>query len=207
MLPKPTPTRQFQPAGVGVFNQVHSSKWATKTFAAGAIPSTTDFFLSAPSGDLTRDNYDQGGILVTSGKTFTIYGLAVNFIEATASTFADIDTFINRCSVQITSQNKEIGLFPLVLIPSGGGTSALSGQVSVTSAASPGATSPLAVTNGIPVRKLLNLEVPLEIQSQQSFKVTILGPASVPAGFPAATLVGALDVRVVLEGIETRPAA
>ena len=204
----PTPTRMLQPAGVGVFNQVHTAKWATLTFAAGAIPTVTDFFQKAPSGDLTRDNYDQGGILVTSGKTFVIHALSIGLIAATASTFSDIDTFIQRCALMITTQNKEVGMFPLVLIPQGGGAFAGSSQLAVTPATAPGAQSSLGVSNGIQVRKLLQLKEPLMIQPQQSFKISILGTSQgAPAGFPAATLTGALDVRVALEGIESRPAA
>lgn len=203
----PTPTRMLQPAAVGVFNDIHTTKCATKTFAAAAIPALTDFFQSAPSGDLTRDNYDQGGILITSGKTFTLYALALAVIPSTAATFSDIDTFLQRCTLVLTSQNKEIGVFPLIHIPAGGGAYAASSQLAVTAAAAPGAQISLGVTNGLPIRKLLELKQPLIIQSQQSFKVSILGPNSVPAGFPAATLAGALDVRIALEGIENRPAA
>jgi len=104
--------------------------------------------------------------------------------------------------VRIVTASKEFGVFPLLDLPQGGGVCALSGQVSVTAAASPGAFSANALTNGHPLRKKFALKNPLVIQANQSFYMELLGPTTT-----AQTLTGIMQVRLELEGVEVRPAA
>ena len=52
-----TPTRQFIPGGVGNSQQIHDTKYATRSLAAVAIPGATNFFGAAPSSDFTVDRY------------------------------------------------------------------------------------------------------------------------------------------------------
>jgi len=204
----PTPTRILQPADTSLGNTIHDVKFATRVLAAGVL-GTTNFFSAAPSADPTVDRYEQGNTLVTSGKRFTIYqiGLMVRPSPDTDTVnLIDMDRLINLCSLRMVISQKEFGLFPLVNIPAGGGISALSGQVSATAAAAPGAFSTAAVSNGIPMRRRFALQCPLIIQANQQFFCEIIAPNG--TGVVAAiTLTGALIARLELEGVEERAAA
>lgn len=197
-----TPTRMFQGGGAGVMQDIHDFKFATRTIAAGVIPSSTNFFGAAPSSDPTIDRYDQSGTLVSSGKNFTIYQIGLVVIAGAAAVLTDLEKLINFCSLRIYSSAKEYGIFPLVNLPAGGGLSINSGQVSVTAAASPGALSTIGATNGHPLRKKFALKNPLMVQSNQAFYCEVLGPVTT-----TQTLTGALILRLELEGVENRPAA
>ena len=198
-----TPTRQYQPAGVGVMQAIHDFKWATRTLAAAAIPATTNFFGAAPSADSTLDRYDQGNTLVASGKKFTIYQLAVHVFKNTAdANLADIQKVIDNCFVRIVTNAKEFGLYPVGALPYGGGICVQGGNIAVTPAAAPGGITSLGVTNGHPLRKRLALRHPLEIQSNQPFYMELVGPSLTPLTLTSATI-----VRIELEGVEERAAS
>lgn len=197
-----TPTRIFQPQGVGLDQGIHDFKYATRTIAAGVIPASTNFFGAAPSADQTVDRYDQGNTLVSSGKQFTIYSLGLVVLAGAAAVLTDFEKVINFCMIRIVTASKEFGVFPVLDLPAGGGLSAQSGQISVTPAASPGAYSINALTNGHPLRKKFALKYPLVIQANQSFYCELVGPT-----VTTQTLTGAIICRLELEGVEVRPAA
>lgn len=199
----PTPTRAFQPTGVGQFQAIHDMKWATRSLAAGAIPATTNFFGAAPSSDLTVDRYEQPNTLVSSAKIYTIYGLFAQIWAGAAAVFGDFEKVINYCAVRIVTAQKEYGVFPLNLLPAGGGLFVQGGNISVTPAASPGGQSPAGILNGQPGRNAcFTFANPLEIQANQSFYMELLGPTAT-----AQTLTGAMNVRLVLDGVEKRAAS
>lgn len=200
-------TRAFQPTGIGYNQFIHDAKYATRSIPAGVIPSTVNFFTAAPSADPTSDRYEQGNTLVSSGKKFNIFSILVQVLPGAACVLGDLEKVINYCSVRLVTAQKEYGVFPLFMLPAGGGISIHSGQVAVTPAAAPGAQSVVGATNGVPSRdSCFSLAVPLEIQANQSFYMELLGP--VAAGvFGAATLTGAVQVRLVLDGVEERVAA
>lgn len=203
MADSATPTRQFQPAGVGVLQSIHDVKYATRTLAAAAIPTSTNFFGAAPSPDLTLDRYDQGNTLVASGKKFTIYQIAVHVFKNTAdANIADIQKIVDNCFIQIQTAAKEFSVFPVGMLPYGGGICVQGGNIAVTPAAAPGGITSLGVLNGHPLRKRFALKHPLEVQSNQPFYINLLGPSVTPL-----TLVSATFVRIELEGVEERAAA
>jgi len=199
----PTPTRQFQPTGIGNNQQIHDMKWATRTLAAGVIPASTNFFGAAPSSDYTVDRYEQPNTLVSSAKTFTIYGMFVQIILGAAGVLTDFEKIINFCAVRLVTAQKEYGVFPVSLLPAGGGLAIQSGQIAVTPAATPGALSPIGALNGMPARNAgFNFANPLIIQANQSFYAELLGPTGT-----TQTLGGAMQVRIVLDGVEDRTAS
>ena len=199
----PTATRQYQNVGTGNSQNIHDMKWATRSLAAGAIPATTNFFGAAPSSDLTVDRYEQGNTLVSSAKIYTIYGVFVQVYAGAAAIFSDFEKLISYCALRIVTAQKEYGIFPVSLLPAGGGIFAQGGNISVTPAAAPGGLSVSALLNGQPGRNAcFTLANPLIIQANQSFYAELLGPTAT-----AQTLTGALNVRVVLDGVEQRVAS
>lgn len=199
----PTPTRQFQPTGIGNNQQIHDMKWATRTIAAGVIPSTTNFFGAAPSADMTVDRYEQPNTLVSSAKTYTIYGLFLQVYAGAAAVLTDLEKVINFTALRIVTAQKEYGCFCASLLPAGGGLAIQSGQVAVTPAATPGALSPIGALNGMPAKNIgFTFANPLIIQANQSFYAELLGPT-----VTTQTLTGAAIVRVVLDGVEDRTAS
>ena len=203
MADSPAPTRQYQPAGVGVLQSIHDLKYATRSLAAAAIPAITNFFGAAPSPDLTLDRYDQGNTLVASGKQFTIYQLAVHVWKNTAdANLEDIQKIVDNCFIQIVTAAKEFGVYPVACLPYGGGVNIQGGNVAVTPAAAPGGKTSLGVTNGHPLRKRFSLKHPLIVQSNQPFSVNLVGPTVTPLTLSSITL-----VRIELEGVEERAAS
>jgi hypothetical protein len=203
MADSSTPTRQFQPAGVGVLQSIHDVKYATRILAAGTIPGTTNFFGAAPSADLTLDRYDQGNTLVASGKTYTIYQIATHVFKNTAdANLADIQKIVDNCFVQIQTAAKEFGVYPIAMLPYGGGINVQGGNIAVTPAAAPGGITSLGVTNGHPLRKRFSLKHPLVIQSNQPFFINLIAPTATPLALTSATI-----VRIELEGVEERAAS
>ena len=199
----PTPTRMFQPTGIGQNQRIHDMKWATRTIAAGVIPTTTNFFGSAPSSDPTVDRYEQGNTLVSSAKIYTIYGLFVQIYAGAATVLTDFEKLISFCCCRIVTAQKEYGVFPISLLPAGGGLLVQSGQVAVTPAATPGALSIIAALNGQPGRNAaFTFANPLEIQANQPYYMELVGPTAT-----TQTLTGALQVRFVLDGVEQRTAS
>lgn len=193
----PNPVTQFRnsntrlPVGPGGATQVISdTKWSQKILALGAAPVSTDFFTSAPNADRTIDNYDAGNQLVTSGKSFTIQGITVNVISAT---LADIDNIIQRGTVVLTAQGKEIGAFRVRNLCAAGGTYVAGAQVA--------AANTVGVTNGLSQTDMFRVS-DLTIETNQSFKATLVLPSAV-----GITLTSATTVEIGLHGYEARPAA
>lgn len=201
-------TRVFAPQGVGLLQKIHYMRWATRAFAAGAVPAITNFFGAAPNADFNVDLYEQGNALVGSGSNFTINQIGIQIQPGAAMTFADIESVINLCSLRIITASKEYGIFPFYMMPAGGGISAMSGQVSVTAAAAPGgAGGTPGLTNGVPDRRaMFALAEPLTIQANQGFYCEMLAPTG-GGVVPLITLTGALRVRVVLDGELDRSAS
>lgn len=200
---RPTATRQFQPTGVSNAQSIHDMKWATRSIAAGVIPSSTNFFGAAPSPDQTVDRYEQGNTLVSSGKMYTIYGIFLQVYALAGGLVLDLEKVINWTAVRIVTAQKEYGVFPATLIPAGGGLVMQSGQIAVTPAAAPGGQSVTGALNGQPGRNAaFTLANPLEIQANQSFYMELLGPT-----VTAQTLTGIVAVRIILDGVEERPAS
>ena len=133
-----TPTRQFAATGIGNFQRIHDFKYATRSLAAAAIPSTTNFFGAAPSSDPTLDRYEQGNTLVSSAKTFTIFGVFMHLYSGAGAVIGDWEKIIQKCCLRIVTNQKEFGVIPCHMVPAGGGIAVQSGQVSVTSTTSPG---------------------------------------------------------------------
>lgn len=203
MADSTTPTRAFQPSGVGLLQKIHDFKYATRSLAAAALPAVTNFFGAAPSSDPTLDRYDQSGTLVSSGKAFTIYQMAIHIWKNTAdANLADFQKIIDNCFIRLVTSSKEFGLYPIISLPAGGGLCLQSGQVSVTPAAAPGAVSTHGALNGHPLRKRFALKHPLEVQSNQSFYAELVAPQATPL-----TLTSITFIRLELEGVEERPAA
>jgi len=203
MASNPTPTRAFQPAGIGLMQSIHDFKFATRSLAAAAIPAVTNFFGAAPSADPTVDRYDQGNTLVSSGKQFTIYQMALHIWKNTADVnLADFQKIIDNCMIRIVTGSKEFGLYPVLDLPAGGGMAIQSGQIASTPVAAPGAFSTLGAINGHPLRKRFSLKHPLIIQSNQSFYAELVAPQIAPQ-----TLVSITLVRLELEGVEERAAS
>lgn len=199
----PTPTRMFQPTGIGQNQKIHDMKWATRTIAPGVIPTTTNFFGASPSSDPTVDRYEQGNTLVSSAKIFTIYGLFAQLLPGAAAVLGDFEKIINFCAVRLVTAQKEYGVFPLSLLPAGGGLVIQSGQVAITPAAVPGAQSIVGALNGQPGRNAaFTFANPLEIQANQPFYMELIGPTAT-----TQTLTGAMQVRFVLDGVEQRTAS
>jgi hypothetical protein len=200
-------TRQFQPMGLGNVQTIHDIRWATRAFAAGVIAATTNFFGAAPNPDLSVDRYESGNNLVGSGNIYTIYQIGVQLQAGAAATFADLESIINLCSIRLVTNSKEYGVFPIYMLPQGGGIFAPS-QVAVTPAAAPGgAAATPGLQNGVPDRRaMFRLAVPLDIQANQSFYAEMLAPSG--AGIvPAVTLTGAVRVRLLLDGQLQRTAS
>lgn len=201
--PNATPTRAFQPAGIGLMQNIHDFKFATRSLAAAAVPAVTNFFGAAPSSDPTLDRYDQGNTLVSSGKLFTIYQMAVHIWKATQDgNLADFQKLIDNCFIRIVTSSKEFGLYPLIALPAGGGLAIQSGQVAVVPAAAPGGLSTMGALNGHPLRKRFALKHPLQVQSNQSFYAELVAPQTTPITLTSITL-----VRLELEGVEERAAS
>lgn len=198
-----TPTRAYSPSGVGLLQQIHDFKFATRSLAAAALPAVTNFFGAAPSADPTLDRYDQGGTLVSSGKKFTIYQMALHIWKNTAdANLADFQRIIDNCFIRLVTNSKEFGLYPVLDLPAGGGLAVQSGQIAVTPAAVPGNFSTMGATNGHPLRKRFALKMPLEIQSNQQFYAELVAPQVTPLTLTSITL-----VRLELEGVEERAAS
>lgn len=198
-----TPTRQYQNAGIGNFQQIHDTKYATRSLAAAAIPSTTNFFGAAPSADPTLDRYEQGNTLVSSAKIFTIVGILAHITFGTGGILTDMEKIIQYCCLRIVTAQKEFGVFPLHMAPAGGGIAIQAGQVALTPAATPGTLSVVGAVNGMPARTSgFTLAEPLDIQANQPFYMELLGPVTT-----AQTLTGIMNVKIILDGIEKRTAA
>ena len=199
----PTATRQFQPTGIGNNQEIHDMKWATRTIALGVVPSTTNFFGAAPSSDLTVDRYEQPNTLVSSAKIYTIFGLFLQIYAGVGAILTDLEKIISFTALRIVTAQKEYGVFPISLLPAGGGLAIQSGQIALTPAVAPGALSVVGALNGMPARNAaFTFANPLIIQANQSFYAELLGPTVTPQ-----TLTGAVIVRVVLDGVERRTAS
>ena len=199
----PTPTRQYQNVGIGTNQQIHDMKWATRSIASGVIPTTTNFFGAAPSADLTVDRYEQPNTLVSSAKIYTIYGLFVQLYAGASATLLDLEKVCSWTCLRLVTAQKEYGVFPLSLLPAGGGLYVQGGNISVTPAAAPGGQSVTAALNGQPGRNAaFTFANPLIIQANQSFYAELLGPT-----VTTQTLTGAVSVRVILDGVEQRTAS
>jgi hypothetical protein len=193
----------FQPMGIGQNQNIHDMKWATRALAAGVIPTSTNFFTAAPSSDPTADRYEQGNTLVSSGKTYTIFGMFLQVFAGAAAVLGDFEKLINFTCIRLVTAQKEYGVFPVSLIPAGGGLFVQGGNVSVTPAAAPGGLSVSGLINGQPGRNAsFTLANPLIIQANQSFFAELVGPTATPQ-----TLTGALNIRLVLDGVEQRTAS
>jgi len=198
-----TPTRQFQPSGAGMFQQIHDTKFATRSLAAGAIPTTTNFFGAAPSSDPTLDRYEQGNTLVSSAKIFTIVGILCHITFGAGAVLTDMEKVIQYCRLRIVTAQKEFGVIPVHMVPAGGGIALQSGNVAVTPAATPGALSNVGAVNGMPARSSgFTLAEPLDIQANQPFYMELLGPVATPQ-----TLTGIINVTIILDGLEKRTAS
>ena len=169
---------------------INDTKWSTKTLAIGVAPATTDYFTSSPVADQTIDNYDNANQLVTSGKTFTIQGIAVNVIS---SSIADVDAVVQKGVIVLTAQNKEIGRYRVRHLNAAGGTFVAGAQVA--------AASTIGVVNGTPQSEIWRIS-PITLQTNQSFKLALLMPTTAPY-----TIIAATSVEVALYGFEERPAA
>ena len=199
----PTPTRQFQNIGIGNNQNIHDMKWASRSLAAGVIPTSVNFFGAAPSSDVTVDRYEQGNTLVSSGKLYTIYGMFLQVYAGAGAVFGDFEKLVSYTCIRLVTAQKEYGVFPVSLIPAGGGVFAQGGNISVTPAAAPGGVSVAGLLNGQPGRNAaFTLANPLIIQANQSFYAELLGPVTT-----TQTLSGALNVRLVLDGVEQRAAS
>lgn len=203
MARTPTPTRMYAPQGIGMNQEIHDIKYATRTIAAGVIPTTTNFFGAAPSADMTVDRYEQGNTIVSSGKQFTIYGIAAQVFAGAAAILTDLEKLINFTCIRIVTAQKEFGVYPTLMLPAMGGLSLQSGQVAVTPAAAPGGLSVVGAVNGMPDRRAgFNLAFPLVIGANQGFYCELIGPVTT-----TQTLTGAVIVRLVLDGVEQRVAS
>lgn len=201
-----TPTRAFQPSGVGLLQQIHDFKFATRALAAAVMPNVTDFFSAPPVADPTQDRYDQGGTLVSSGKSFIIYAMSFEVFKLVDDVnVVDLVQIINKCFIRLTTAAKEFGTYPVKDLPAGGGLFAGSSQISLTPLAAVGSmnSTTLGCLNGHPLRRKFAFKNPLEIQSNQQFKAELLAPA----GALAITLLSATTCRLELEGLESRPAS
>ncbi len=195
-----TKTRAFQPTGIGDFQDIHDMKWATRTIAAGVIPTTNNFFSAAPSADPTVDRYEQGNTLVTSGKIYTIFGLFLQVYGGAGALLSDLEKLVSWCTLRIVTASKEFGMFPVSMVPAGGGIYVQGGNIAVTPAAAPGGQSITGSLNGMPGRNAcLTLANPLEIQANQNFYCELIGPT-----VTAQTLAGAVICRIILDGVESR---
>jgi len=174
--------------GIGQF--VSDQKFATKIQAAGVWPAAIDFFQAAPGTDQTEDYYDAGNQLVTSGKSFTIQNIGVHIYSADLH---DYDAIIHRVVLVLTVQQKEVGRFRVRRLTEAGGLWLASAQSA--------AASHLGASNGTPHNSPFNI-APITIDTNQTFKATLLGPTRDPY-----TLIDQTTIQVVLEGFETRPVA
>lgn len=200
-------TRAYRPMGILSGQTIHDTKYATRSIAAGVIPPALNFFTAAPSVDMTSDRYEQGNTLISSGKKFYIFSILAQVLGGAAATLTDLEKVINFCSLRMVTAQKEFGVWPLFMLPAGGGLAIQSGQVAVTPAAIPGNLSIVGACNGMPTREAaFTLARPLEITANQPFYMELLGPTA-SGVFGAATLTGAVQVRVVLDGVEDRAAA
>lgn len=207
VVPNATPTRAFQPSGIGLDQAIHDTRYATLSIAAGAIPAVTRFFSGAPSSDPCSDRYEQGNTLFSSGNEFTIVGIGAQLASTAASCLTDMEMLIDYCALRLVTAQKEYGVFPLYMLPQGGGLQAFGGQVAVTPAAAPGGLSFVGATNGMPTRSaMFTLACPLIIQANQAFYAELLGPSGSGA-FAVQTLTAAVKVRIVLDGVVKRTAA
>ena len=198
-----TPTRQYQNVGAGTFQQIHDTKYATRSIAAGTIPAVTNFFGAAPSSDFTVDRYEQGNTLVSSAKVFTIVGILAHITFGAGGILTDMEKIIQYCCIRLITAQKEFGCIPLHMSPAGGGIAIQAGQVAVTPAATPGALSPVGAVNGMPARSSgFTLAEPLDIQANQPFYMELLGPTAVPQ-----TLTGIMSIKIILDGLEKRTAS
>lgn len=194
--PLPPYSKNIQTFIPGVKQTVSDSKWTTKTLALGAAPVATDFFTSAPSQDVTIDNYDAGNQLVTSFKVFVIQSLQISLKgAATAAGLVDINALIEQGVLVLTAQNKEVGRFRLRRLNAGGGLFVAGAQAA--------AASNVGVTNGLPSNDVFEI-APLEMYPNQSFKAT-LQLSNTAAN--VITLSAPVDVQLVLGGYEVRPGA
>ena len=175
----------------GLFQIVSDTKWATKSFAIGVVASQTDFFLAGASADPTIDNYDAGGQLVTSDKSFVIQALASNIIS---TSIADVDAFIQKGIVILTCQQKEVGRFRLRHLNAAGGTFVAGAQVA--------AASSVGVISGNPGMDPWTVGDIL-VSPNMGFKVTLC----MPQGALAYTAIAATTVELDLIGYEARPAS
>lgn len=199
----PTPTRAFQPAGVGLLAPIHDFKFATRSLAAAVIPAVTNFFGAAPNADPTLDRYDQSGTLCSSGNKFTIWQIAVHIWKNTVDVnLNDLRAIIDNCMIRMTTNSREFGLYPVLDLPAGGGLAVQAGQVASTPVAAPGAFSTMGAVNGHPLRKRFSLKHPLEVGSNQQFFMELVAPQATPI-----TLVSITQVRIELEGVLERVAS
>jgi hypothetical protein len=169
---------------------ISDTKWCSRTIAIGVAPVATDFFNAAAVADRTVDNFDAPNQLVTSGKRFMIQAISVN---VTSTSIADVNAFIQQGVLVLTCQGKEIGAFRLRNLNAGGGTFVAGAQVA--------AASSVGVTNGVPSSDVFRIS-DLLIETNQTFRATLLMPAIAPY-----TCIAATTVEVDLQGYEIRPAA
>jgi hypothetical protein len=175
---------------------ISETKYDTLTLAAVAIPSQTQFF-ATPSADLALKNFEGPGQLITSGKLFLIQNIGVAIAQIAAATTAqNLFDLIMRCSLRLQVDQKVMGTFPIHQL-SGFGGPFLPSQVAVTAAAAPaGAVSNFGITNGVPQNQPFRVR-PMLIEGQKSFAAYLVAPTGT-----AITLAGAVDVKVLVHGVQ-----
>lgn len=178
---------------------ISETKYDTLTFAAAAVPSSTQFF-AAPSSDLGIKNFDSASQLVSSGKLFLAQTLAVKITGIAAATTAqNIIDFFNRCALRLQVDQKIMGTFCLHQLTGAGGIFAPS-QGGVTVAAAPvGAMMTTGLENGVPQNQPFRIK-PLLIEGQKNFAAYIIGPTGT-----AITLAGTLEIKVLIGGLQYQP--
>lgn len=192
----------LDPAQAGLLvgkQSISEVKYDTISFAAAAVPSSTQFFAS-PSSDLAIKNFEGPGQLVLSGKLFLIQSLAVKIVDISAAlTAQNIVDFINKTAIRLQVDQKICGTFPLHMLTGAGGPY-LPSQVAVTSAVAPaGAVSNFGVENGVPQNQPFRVR-PLLVEGQKSLAAYLIGPTGTPI-----VLAGTLSIKVIVNGLQFQP--
>lgn len=175
---------------------VSETKYDTLTFAAAAVPSSTQYF-SSPSSDVAIKNFEGPGTLVLSGKLFLIQTIAIKIMSIAAATTAqNIVDFINRTALRIQIDQKVMGTFCTHQLTGAGGVFT-SSQAGVTPGAAPvGALMTGGLENGTPQNQPFRIK-PLLVEGQKQFSAFLIGPTGT-----ALTLAGTLEIKVLVGGLQ-----
>lgn len=181
---------------IGAKQAISETKYDTLTLAAAVIPNQTQFFAN-PSADLAVKNFEGPSNLVTSGKLFLAQTLGFKIVRIAAATTAqNLMDLIENCSLRVQCDQKVMGTFPVSQLTGFGGIY-LPSQVAATPAAPPaGAVSNFGISNGIPHSQPFRIN-PLLVEGQKSFAAFLIAPTG-----NAITLAGAIDVKVLIGGIQ-----